>query len=73
MGHHGKWPRRLLRLWQGWEAMALVVTFFHPDDASESEWEIRLPHWPWHWVCWLSGHADSTYGYCLVCRKVLPR
>jgi hypothetical protein len=71
MGHRGKWPRRLLRLWQRYEAVALEVTYFHSDDHGESSFEIGLPSWPWRWVCWIEGHADSTYGECCVCRKAL--
>jgi hypothetical protein len=73
MGHRGKWPRRLLRLWQQYKAMALEVTFHHPDDSSETTWEVSLPSWPWRWVCRLQGHSDSTYGECVICRKALPR
>jgi hypothetical protein len=70
LGHHGTWPRRLLKAWQGWEAMALNVTFFHPDDEGETEREFELPSWPWRWVCWLQGHREN-YGECVICRKGL--
>lgn len=71
LGHRG-WPqRRLLRAWQGWEAMALECTFYHPDDEGATSFEVSLPSWPWRWVCWLQGHSDSTYGYCVICRKTL--
>jgi hypothetical protein len=66
MGHHGKWPRRLLRFWQEWDGTAIEVY-----TETGGPWEITLPTWPWRWVCWISGHADSSYGYCCVCRKTL--
>lgn len=69
MGHHGKHPRRLLKLWQQYEAMALEITFHHPDDTGQTEWELELPAWPWRLACWIQGHTDSTYGYCVICRK----
>lgn len=76
MDHRGKWPRRLLRKWQQWEAMAVEVTFHHPDDEGQSEWEMELPSWPWRPVCWLQGHQpyDPHYprdNYCIICRKNL--
>jgi hypothetical protein len=70
IGHHGVWPRRLLKVWQGWDAMALEVTFFHPDDRGESTFEVSLPSWPWRPFCWLGGHQSSSYGYCVICRKL---
>jgi hypothetical protein len=73
MAHAGVWPRRILRLWQQYEAMALEVTFHHPDDRSESTFEVSLPAWPWRWVCWIQGHSDNTYGECVVCKARLSR
>lgn len=75
MSHHRKWPRKLLRFWQQYEAMALEVTFHHPNDTSQTEWEIRLPHWPWRMVCWIQGHHPyGNYGkdqYCIICHQDL--
>lgn len=70
MGHNGSpRARKLLRRWQQYEAMALEITFHHPDDEGMTELEFTLPSWPWRWVCWLQGHSDSSYGYCVICKK----
>jgi hypothetical protein len=76
MSHHGKWPSRLLRKWQQYEAMGLEITFHHPDDRSATTLEIELPSWPWRWVCWLQGHhpydpRSRKDNYCIICRKHL--
>lgn len=76
MGHRGNLSRRLLRAWQCWEAVALECTVHHPDDKSETTFELELPSWPWRWVCWLQGHRpyDARIpqdNYCVICRKVL--
>lgn len=62
---------RLLRIWQGYQAMSLECTFYHPDDEGETRFEIGLPSWPWRLWCWLRGHSDNTYGECVICRKTL--
>lgn len=74
MSHRGKWPRRLLRLWQRWEAVGWAFTYHHSDDIGTSEWEFELPSWPWRWVCWLQGHRpyDASIpkdNYCIICRS----
>jgi hypothetical protein len=71
MDHKRRWPRRVLRLWQQYEAMALECTFYHPDDHGETSFEVSLPAWPWRWVCRLQGHSDNTYGECVVCKRPL--
>lgn len=76
MGHHGNWPRRLLRLWQQYEAVGIEITVHHPDDVGMTEWEITLPSQAWRWVCWLQGHRpyDARIpqdNYCLICKKIL--
>jgi hypothetical protein len=78
MGHHGKWPRRVLNAWQNYQAVALELTFHHSDNIGMTEWDITLPSWPWRWVCWLQGH--QPYGHhapnndrCVICKKFLER
>jgi hypothetical protein len=71
MGHHGKLPRKLLRLWQEYQGISVEVY-----TETKGPWEFEPPCWPFRWVCWIQGHQsyDPTIpkdNYCVVCRKTL--
>lgn len=64
---HSRW----VHFWQRMEARALTIeiTYFHGDDKTDTawEWELGVPNWLYRPRCWIKGHADSTYGYCIYC------
>jgi hypothetical protein len=64
---------RFVHFWQRMEARALhfEITYYHGDDEGETkrEFELSIPAFIWRPRCWLKGHTDSSYGYCVICRK----